>query len=168
MMASLLDSYDVETELKTGKSGIHILCVDSEASPLLFLPLDWTPARSGGQRKSFQCPISNRGGICGRLCRKLFLPSQNHVPGCRDCYRLTYSSSQNRLRRLKRSLHEYDKLSERAEQLLNEQAFGRVTPYHDLLKVWNQIRLASDDLYEVLGKDIDLDMNHNYVSEIQL
>jgi len=52
----------------------------------------------GGQRWWFVCPLLG----CGRRVLKVYLPPSGRYYGCRQCYRLTYESSQES--------HKYDSL----------------------------------------------------------
>jgi hypothetical protein len=51
-----------------------------------------TPCHLGGVRWWFICPLSRNGIGCGRRVRKLYLSGKYF--GCRNCHRLTYTSSQ--------------------------------------------------------------------------
>jgi hypothetical protein len=67
-----------------------------------------TRCQFGGVRWWFICPLDLDGVKCGRRVQKLFLPSKGrflsaHPPryfGCRACHELTYTSTQNRNRRV--------------------------------------------------------------------
>ncbi len=48
----------------------------------------------GGWRWLFRCPLTRDGQNCRRRCGKLWLPPGARYFGCRLCYRLTYTSSQ--------------------------------------------------------------------------
>lgn len=53
-------------------------------------PLPW-----GGVRYWFVCPLSRRGGpVCRRRVSALYMPPGAEVFGCRHCYDLGYTSSQ--------------------------------------------------------------------------
>jgi hypothetical protein len=67
---------------------VHKYCVR-----LIPSPLPW-----GGVRWSFLCP----NATCGRVCRKLYLPSGAGLFACRLCHRLTYRSAQE--------AHKYDSM----------------------------------------------------------
>ena len=48
----------------------------------------------GGVRWWFACPLTVNGRSCWRRCGKLYLPPGGRYFGCRLCYNLTYTSSQ--------------------------------------------------------------------------
>ena len=48
----------------------------------------------GGVRWWFVCPLTVNGQSCGRRRGKLYLPPGGRYFGCRLCYNLTYTSSQ--------------------------------------------------------------------------
>jgi hypothetical protein len=48
----------------------------------------------GGTRFWFVCPRETDGRPCGRRVRKLYLPPDATVFGCRHCHKLSYTSSQ--------------------------------------------------------------------------
>lgn len=48
----------------------------------------------GGVRWWFVCPLVVNGRSCWRRCGKLYLPPGGRYFGCRLCYNLTYTSSQ--------------------------------------------------------------------------
>lgn len=52
------------------------------------------PVHLGGRRWFFLCPVLVRGNPCGRRSAKLYLPPGGLYFGCRECYHLTYTSSQ--------------------------------------------------------------------------
>lgn len=56
--------------------------------------LQTTPCNFGGYRWWFACPLSVNGRFCGHRVGKLYLPSGGSHYGCRNCYDLTYRSSQ--------------------------------------------------------------------------
>jgi len=56
--------------------------------------LTTTRPRFGGLRWWFLCPLSLNGRACGRRVRKLYLPPGSHYFGCRHCFNLTYTSTQ--------------------------------------------------------------------------
>lgn len=53
-----------------------------------------TPLPWGGVRWRFVCPLTVNGRTCRRRCGKLYLPLGGRYFGCRLCYDLTYTSSQ--------------------------------------------------------------------------
>jgi hypothetical protein len=53
-----------------------------------------SPCRFGGRRFWFRCPLGRDGFPCGKRVRCLYLPPGEQVLGCRECYDLTYTSSQ--------------------------------------------------------------------------
>jgi hypothetical protein len=53
-----------------------------------------SPARLGGLRWFFLCPLLVNGTPCGRRVAKLYLPPGHLRFGCRPCYNLTYASAQ--------------------------------------------------------------------------
>jgi hypothetical protein len=53
-----------------------------------------TPARFGGKRSFFLCPLVVGGANCNRRAAKLYLPPGARFFACRACYNLTYRSSQ--------------------------------------------------------------------------
>ncbi len=55
--------------------------------------LTTTPTPWGALRWWFICPLSRNGVACGRRSGKLHLPSGGKWFGCRLCYNLTYTSS---------------------------------------------------------------------------
>ena len=52
------------------------------------------PARLGGVRWFFLCPLEVNGTACRRRVAKLYLPPGRLHFGCRHCYSLTYASAQ--------------------------------------------------------------------------
>ncbi len=48
----------------------------------------------GGVRWWFVCPLVINGRLCRRCVQKLYLPPRGRYYGCRHCYNLTYTSSQ--------------------------------------------------------------------------
>jgi hypothetical protein len=56
--------------------------------------LTTTRPRFGGLRWWFLCPLIVRGLPCNRRVGKLYLPPGGSYYGCRRCYDLTYTSSQ--------------------------------------------------------------------------
>lgn len=57
--------------------------------------LTTTPLPWGGVRWWFLCPLTHNGRGCWRRCGKLYLPPGGRYFGCRLCYNLTYTSSQD-------------------------------------------------------------------------
>ena len=53
-----------------------------------------TPTQFGGCRWWFRCPLMRDGVPCRRRTGKLYLPPNARYFGCRQCYNLTYRSSQ--------------------------------------------------------------------------
>lgn len=66
------------------------------------IDLQTTPCHFGGVRWWFTCPLSVSGRACQRRCGKLYLPPGGTYYGCRECYDLTYTSSQE--------AHKFDRL----------------------------------------------------------
>ena len=62
--------------------------------------LTWTPCYFGGIRWWFICPQEVNGNACGKRVGSLYLEGKQF--GCRHCYNLTYTSSQDS--------HKYDRL----------------------------------------------------------
>jgi hypothetical protein len=60
----------------------------------LRVSLTRTPARWGGTRWWFRCPLTRGGKPCARRTTKLYLPPEGTYFGCRTCWNLTYHSSQ--------------------------------------------------------------------------
>jgi hypothetical protein len=56
--------------------------------------LTTTRPRFGGLRWWFVCPLVVGGRPCGRRAGKLYLPPRGRYFGCRRCYDLSYTSSQ--------------------------------------------------------------------------
>jgi len=56
--------------------------------------LTTTPMPWGGVRWWFTCPLTTHSRTCQRRCWKLYLPPGARYFGCRECYNLTYASSQ--------------------------------------------------------------------------
>jgi hypothetical protein len=56
--------------------------------------LQTTHPHFGGLRYWFTCPLSVDGVRCGRRVAILYSPPNAEYFGCRHCYRLTYTSSQ--------------------------------------------------------------------------
>jgi hypothetical protein len=75
------------------------------------LRLTTTRPRFGGLRWWFMCPLVVNERPCGRRVGKLYLPPGCRYFGCRRCYALTYTSSQQHdarvdaLRRNPQALH---------------------------------------------------------------
>jgi len=63
--------------------------------------LTWTPCYFGGRRWWFICPLVVNGRTCYRRVGSLHLGNGKYF-GCRHCYNLTYTSSQES--------HKYDSL----------------------------------------------------------
>ena len=57
---------------------------------------------SGGLRWWFACPLTVSGRACYRRVGKLYLPPGGGYYGCRHCYNLTYTSSQESEKRVSR------------------------------------------------------------------
>lgn len=66
------------------------------------IPLETTPLHWGGVRWWFRCPLVIGGKPCRRRVSKLYLPPGGLYFGCRHCYDLTYTSSQES--------HQWDRL----------------------------------------------------------
>jgi hypothetical protein len=64
------------------------------------IKLTTTPPNFGGLRWWFICPLSVNGHSCHRRIGKLYLPNYARFYGCRRCYDLTYTSSQEAGRRV--------------------------------------------------------------------
>jgi hypothetical protein len=58
------------------------------------IALTTTPLPWGGVRWWFLCPLIRDGRPCRRRCGKLYLPPGARYFGCRICYDLTYTTSQ--------------------------------------------------------------------------
>lgn len=58
------------------------------------IELEATPARFGGWRWWFTCPLVCNGRACPRRAGKLYLPPGGKYFGCRVCHGLTYRSAQ--------------------------------------------------------------------------
>lgn len=56
----------------------------------------------GGVRWWFRCPLTRNGVPCFRRVQKLYMPPGNSYYGCRHCYDLTYTSSQESDKRVSR------------------------------------------------------------------
>lgn len=63
-----------------------------------------TRCHFGGQRVWFRCPRVTNGRPCGRRVAVLYLLPNGHNFGCRECFGLTYASSQMHDARLDRLL----------------------------------------------------------------
>jgi len=74
----------------------------------------------GGLRWLFRCPLVVDGQHCLRRCGKLWLPPGARYFGCRTCYQLTYTSSQEN--------HQGEALAAQIAAKLG----GGVTPYEVL------------------------------------
>ena len=59
-----------------------------------FIRLTTTPTRFGRPRWWFECALVRDGVPCRRRAYKLYLPPNRKYFGCRECYDLTYKSSQ--------------------------------------------------------------------------
>jgi len=87
--------YEVDTQDRAGawirlhhRSGCRGNTVDYHVR-LTTTPMPW-----GGVRWYFTCPIMTGSRTCQRRCWKLYLPPGERYFGCRTCYNLTYTSSQ--------------------------------------------------------------------------
>jgi hypothetical protein len=71
--------------------------------------LTTTPQRLGGRGWWFICPLIVRGQRCKRRVGKLYLPPGRKYFGCRQCYGLTYRSSQesHRLDNMNRAMGQF-------------------------------------------------------------
>jgi hypothetical protein len=58
------------------------------------IPVTTTRPRIGGLRYWFRCPVEHDGKPCGRRVKKLYLPPDKEIFGCRYCHDLTYRSCQ--------------------------------------------------------------------------
>jgi hypothetical protein len=67
-------------------------CGDQDIGMLI--RLQSTETRFEGNRWWFTCPLSVDGSPCGRRVHTLHLPPGARYFGCRQCHRLSYSSSQ--------------------------------------------------------------------------
>jgi len=56
------------------------------------IPITTTRPHLGGTRYWFTCPVERGGKPCGSRVRRLYLPPDTQVFGCRLCYDLTYRS----------------------------------------------------------------------------
>jgi hypothetical protein len=56
--------------------------------------LEMTPTQFGGRRWWFICPLIRNGVACNRRAGKLYSPPGAKYFGCRQCFDLTYRSSQ--------------------------------------------------------------------------
>lgn len=117
---------------------------------ILALPLGNTPAPSGGSRLCFLCPIALGDSYCGQLSRKLYAPPGAKFLGCRQCHRLSYSSSQKRKQRLARADIEADKLIECGKVFVARAKQGR-TDFDENLHFIRRLSHTIRDLIESLG-----------------
>ena len=60
----------------------------------LLIRLETTPLHFGGRRWWGICPLVVNGQACNRRVGKLYLPPGGRYFGCRQCYRLSYTSCQ--------------------------------------------------------------------------
>ena len=75
----------------------------SRTHVLYTVPLVTTPVHHGGLRWGFRCPLVHEETPCHRRCERLYLPPGQRYFGCRQCYHLTYTSTQ--------TSHTYDPLA---------------------------------------------------------
>jgi hypothetical protein len=77
------------------RDGVLSLSYHADGEPIrIRVSLQTTPARFGGWRWWFTCPLAVGGVPCFRRVGKLFLPPGARLFGCRECHQLSYRSSQ--------------------------------------------------------------------------
>lgn len=108
------------------------------------IQLATTPARHGGSRQGFLCPVTSDRDSCGMSCRKLYVPPNSDLFGCRGCHKLSYDSQQRRSERLAR----IDELSatvlEEAREFKSRENVG----FDDWLRMQRRMSYAISDLLE--------------------
>ena len=84
------------------------------------VPLVTTRPHFGGLRWWFLCPLSHNEQPCLRRVGKLYLPSGGRYYGCRQCYDLTYTSSQESDKRVSHLANDPFALSQFMQQSINQ------------------------------------------------
>ncbi len=84
------------------------------------VPLVTTRLHSGGLRWWFLCPLSRNEQPCLRRVGKLYLPPSGRYYGCRQCYNLTYTSSQESDKRVSRLVHDPVALSQFMQRAIHQ------------------------------------------------
>jgi len=119
------------------------------------IPLDWTAAGRGGSRLCFRCPFPVRQKFCGKLSRVLFAPPGAQCLGCRECHKLSYSSSQRRTERLARSDKAADNLADQADEFLARVDRGEKIEFGEMLRNLRRMSYAIHDIWESLHQSAD-------------
>lgn len=91
------------------------------------------PCRFGSRRYLFLCPVGRQGLRCNKPIRKLYLPPDGTVFGCRDCYNLTYKSCQTHNKTLDRLLKEPALIRQYIRSPNHRKAMIGVAAYSQLL-----------------------------------
>ncbi len=99
------------------------------------VPLVTTRLHSGGFRWWFLCPLSRNEQPCLRRVGKLYLPPSGRYYGCRQCYNLTYTSSQESDKRVSWLVHDPVALSKFIHRAIHPAG-------HDTLKGAPHVMLA--------------------------
>ncbi len=88
--------YEIDTDDTTGRARLfYTATVRGEAAAMDYRQgLEAVPRHFGGVQWYFVCQLTGNGRYCGRRARKLYLPPGGRYFGCRQCYRLTYTSCQ--------------------------------------------------------------------------
>jgi len=88
---------------RTASEGLLVLVDPEGISPFpasirlpgdYIIPITTTRPRIGGIRYWFQCPVEHGPKPCGRRVKRLYLPPNEEIFGCRRCHDLTYRSCQ--------------------------------------------------------------------------
>ena len=85
------------------------------------------PTQFGGCRWWFRCPLMRDGAPCLRRAGKLYLPPNARYFGCRQCYDLTYRSSQE-AHYFERMMEATPKLQARFARLLRRKGLRELIP----------------------------------------
>jgi hypothetical protein len=119
------------------------------------IPIGNTPARAGGSRGCFCCPVAIQEGRCGRPCRKLYAPPGAETLGCRRCHRLAYAKSQRRVERLARSDKSADELADEADAICSRIERGESVKFDETLRIMRRMSYAISDIWESLHQSAE-------------
>ncbi len=84
------------------------------------IQIQTTEPHYGGLRYWFTCPLVKHGRACNRRVTKLYLPPGGLYYGCRHCYDLSYTSSQE-AHKYERMGGELGDLISKLDQLMKEE-----------------------------------------------
>lgn len=114
------------------------------------IPLGTTPARRGGVRHCFLCPIGIGEDYCAKPSRKLFAPLGAERLGCRQCHNLAYASSQRRAERLTRVNAVADELDEESGVFIDRIDRGEPVDFDKAIRLMRRLSYVTHDLMELM------------------